>query len=136
VLSRTLLAGAALIFAGGGVMHALAYFSKARFAIDDASVKVFFGNELRVLWLADSTTLVGLALILGFFSFRPASGSRPLLLLLALIPAPTTALLYTYLGPFYAAHLLFLGTVMVVVAALSLKGGTQDITAAAQLGTH
>jgi hypothetical protein len=128
VLSRGLLAGAALIFASGGILHAVAYFSKAQVLIEAANVKLFFGNELKVLWLADSTTMTGLALIFGLFSLRPAFGSRALLLLLALLPGATTALLYAYLGPFYAAHLLLLGTVMVVLAAL-LKGRASQYTA-------
>ena len=128
LLPRALLAGAAAIFAGGGLLHAVAYFSKAHLLIEGASVKAFFGNELKVLWLADSTTLAGVALILGFLSLRPASVSRALLLLLALVPGATTALLYAYLGPFYAAHLLLLGTAMVVIAALLLKGRARQDT--------
>jgi hypothetical protein len=121
VLSRALLACAACIFAGGGVLHAAAYFSKAHLAIESAGVKQFFGNELKVLWLADSTTLVSLALALGLVSLRPAYGSRLLLLFLALVPGAIATLLYAYLGPFYAAHLLLLGSIMVVIAALLLK---------------
>jgi hypothetical protein len=121
VLPRALLACAAFIFAGGGVLHAAAYFSKAHSVIEGAGVKVFFGNELKVLWLADSTTLVGLALALGLLSLRPAHGSRVLLLLLALVPGAITILLYAYLGPFYAAHLLLLGSIMVIIAALLMK---------------
>ena len=48
-------------------------FQKRTLLIEGAGVKAFFGNELKVLWLADSTTLVGVALILGFLSLRPAS---------------------------------------------------------------
>jgi hypothetical protein len=73
------------------------------------------------LWLADSTTLIGLALIFGVLALRPNSVSRPVLLLLALVPGATTALLYWFLGPFYAAHMLLLATAMVCVASLTLS---------------
>jgi hypothetical protein len=51
---------------------------------------------------------------------RPASGTRPVILILSWIPAATTALLYFFLGPFYAAHLLLAATLMVIVSALIL----------------
>ena len=120
-IPRTLLAVAAIIFAFGGVLHAVAYFSKASLVIESAGVKTFFGHELKVLWLADSTTLIGLALIFGVLALRPNSVSRPVLLLLALVPGATTALLYWFLGPFYAAHMLLLATAMVCVASLTLS---------------
>jgi hypothetical protein len=44
-----------------------------------------------------------------------------MLFLLALVPASTTALLYGFLGPFYAAHMLLLGTAMVFVGAVTLQ---------------
>jgi hypothetical protein len=136
-ITRTLLAIAAIIFAIGGVLHAIAYFSKASLVIESASVKAFFGHELKVLWLADSTTLIGLALIFGVLSLRPTSVSKLVLLLLALVPGATTALLYWFLGPFYAAHMLLLATVMVCVAGLTLntQPGRHD-SLEEQIGAH
>ncbi len=120
-ITRTLLGGAAVIFSLGGILHAAAFFSKASSLIDASSMKSFFGHELKGLWLADSTTLICLALICGFLSIKPHSVTRPMLFLLALVPASTTALLYGFLGPFYAAHMLLLGTAMVFVAAVTLR---------------
>lgn len=116
--NRALLTGASFIFGTGGVLHAKAFFSKASSVIDSSGVKVFFGDELKVLWLADSTTLISLALICGYLAFRPRAATTTMLILLALVPASTTALLYGFLGSFYAAHLLLLGTLMVFVAGL------------------
>jgi len=120
-ITRMLLAAAAAIFSLGAVLHAAAFYSKASSLIDASSMKSFFGRELKVLWLADSTTLICLALICGFLSIKPYSVTRPMLFLLALVPASTTALLYGFLGPFYAAHMLLLGTAMVFVAAVTLR---------------
>jgi hypothetical protein len=127
-ITRAMLAAAAIIFAIGGVLHAVAYFSKASFVIESANVKTFFGHELKVLWLADSTTLIALALIVGLLSIRPSSVSKPVLLLLGLIPGATTALLYWFLGPFYAAHMLLVATALVIVggSTLNTQRGAND----------
>jgi hypothetical protein len=117
-ISRLFLAVAAAIFAIGGGLHAVAYLTSASPRIDGANVKGLFGAQLKVLWLADSTTLLALALLFGFIAARPNSISRPALLMVAVVPAATTALLYVFLGPFYAAHLLLLATALVVAAGL------------------
>jgi hypothetical protein len=121
-IARALFGGAAVIFGVGALLHAAAFFSKAASIIDASSVKSFFGHELKVLWLADSTTLMSLALICGFLVAKPQSVTKPMLLLFALVPASTTVLLYGFLGSFYAAHLLLLGTAMVLFAAMMLPG--------------
>jgi hypothetical protein len=120
VISRVLLALAAAIFFLGAVMHSIAFFAKASRVIDASTLKAFFSSELKVLWLADSTTLMGLAVVFGLMAARPASGTRPVILILSWIPAATTALLYFFLGPFYAAHLLLAATLMVILSALIL----------------
>jgi hypothetical protein len=128
-ITRALLAGAAAIFCLGGVLHTAAFFSNASSVIEASSVKSFFGHELKVLWLADSTTLICLALICGLLSVKPDSVTRPLLFLLALVPASTTALLYGFLGPFFAAHMLLLGTLMLLAAAATNNGRREAIAA-------
>jgi hypothetical protein len=119
-IARFLLALAAAIFLFGAVMHAKAYFGNASRALDASPLKMFFSNELKGLWLADSTTLAGLALIFGLMATRPALAVKPVILCLSWIPAATTALLYLFLGSFYAAHMLLAATLMVIVAALIL----------------
>ena len=101
-------------------MHTLAFFAKASRMIGGAGLPPFFSSELKVLWLADSTTLTGLALILGLIAARPEWAARPTIFALSWIPAATTALLYFFLGPFYAAHLLLAATLMVFASALIL----------------
>jgi hypothetical protein len=118
VLSRALAAGAALIFAFGGVMHAVAYVAVAGPAIAKAALSPFLASELKALWLADTTTLIGLACVTGLLVLRPQVASPVLIVLLATIPAGTTALVYRFVGPFYAAHLLLAACVMLVASAL------------------
>jgi hypothetical protein len=117
-IPRVLLAASAAIFAFGGIMHTAAYAAKASSNISAANLPPFMGAELKVLWLADSTTLLALALVAGFIAAKPTSAARTVVVLLALIPAGTTMLLYLFLGPFYAGHLLMAASVMVVVAGL------------------
>ena len=118
IISRLLLGLAAAIYGFGSLMHAIAFFGMANQRLGSSNFAAFFENELRVLWLADSSTLLGLAIVFGFLAARPASASRPMIVVLSLIPAGTTALLYVFLGTFYAAHLLCIATLMVIAAAL------------------
>jgi hypothetical protein len=117
-IPRLLLATAAAIFAFGGAMHAAAYTAKALPSIGSSNLPPFLGAEIKVLWLADSTTLIALALVLGFIAAKPTSATKAVVMLLAVVPAATTALLYIFLGPFYAGHLLLAASAMVFVAGL------------------
>jgi hypothetical protein len=118
---RLLLAASAAIFAFGGIMHTAAYVAKASSSIDAANVPPFLGAELKVLWLADSTTLLALALLFAFIAAKPASAARVVVVLLALIPAATAMLLYLFLGPFYAGHMLMAASVMAIIAGLLMS---------------
>ncbi|HET6971619.1 MAG TPA: hypothetical protein VFH92_10875 [Phenylobacterium sp.] len=115
---RILLAVAALVFAGGAALHAAVFFKAAGARLDAAGLGPLMLGEVKTLWLADSTTLGALALICGYLAARPAAAGRDVVLLVALVPAGTTALLYAFLGGFFAAHLLALATAMVVAAGL------------------
>jgi hypothetical protein len=125
---RLLLAVSAAIFAFGGVMHTTAYVAKASASINAANVPPFLGAELKVLWLADSTTLLALAFLFAFIAVKPTSATRTIVVLLALIPTATAMLLYIFLGPFYAGHLLMAASVMAVIAGL-LMAKRPDSTA-------
>ena len=116
--SKVLLAAAAAIFAFGGVMHAAAYAAKTSHSIAASDLPPFLQAELKVLWLADSTTLISLALLCAFLAAKTKYADRTTVLMLALIPGATAVLLYLFLGPFYAAHLLMAAAVLVAVAGL------------------
>jgi hypothetical protein len=127
-IARLLLTLAAIIFGIGAVLHAAAYWSKSRTRIDMSDLPAFLAAELKVLWLADSTTLMALAIIFAFIAAKPASVAPRVIVLLAVIPAGTTLLLYLILGAFYAAHLLALATGMVVIAGLMMPSRLQLAT--------
>jgi hypothetical protein len=137
-ISRLLLATAAAIFAFGGAMHAVAYVAKASPSISSANLPPFLGAEFKVLWLADSTTLMALALVFGFIAAVPTSASKAVIILLAMIPASTTALLYAFLGPFYAGHMLLAASTMAFVAGMIMPAanGANAFVHPAERATH
>lgn len=114
---RFLLALSSAISALGGAMHAAA-FPKALVAIDGSNLPHFYGGSSKGLWLADSATLFILAVIFGLIAARPSLARRPLVILVALIPAATAVLIYTFLGSFIAGHILL------VIAALAIAAGS------------
>jgi hypothetical protein len=97
-------------------MHGLA-FSKASSAYDASNIVVFFGNSAKGLWIADSATLLILAVIFGLAAARPSTATRPSLILAALIPIGTAIMLYAFLGGFFAAHLLMVISALAIAAA-------------------
>jgi hypothetical protein len=118
---RLLLGFSSLILALGAFVHAAA-FGKALAAIGRSDLAPFFGTCLKALWLADSTTCLILAATFALIAARPAVATRPLVLLLALIPTATAVLIYTFLGGFFAGHFLLVPAVAAFVAGLRLPG--------------
>ena len=113
---RFFLGAASLLSALGGVMHAAA-FRKALTAINTSNLPVFYAGSSKSLWLADSATLLILATVFGLLALRPSMASQSIVTLIALIPAATAVLLYTFLGNFFAGHLLL------AIAVLGFLGG-------------
>src|SRR5438132_13600270 len=104
--ARVLLAVSACVFAFGSAMHAIAFATKAAPEIERAAVPQFFGAELKGLWLTDSTTLLAVGVLCAVIAARPMIASRPVVMLLALLPASTAVVLYVFLGGLCAAQLL------------------------------
>lgn len=115
--SRILLALAALLMGLGGYVHAAA-FGKARAQLAGVSLPPFFANSFKALWLADSTTMFSLMLIFALIAARPDVASRPMIGLLALIPAAIGVLIYVFVGNFFAGHMLMATSAFVLLAAL------------------
>jgi hypothetical protein len=116
-VKRFLLAFAALTLAVGAVMHASA-FKKITEAIADSNLAAFAANSLKVLWLQDSAISLILAIIFGLVAIRPAAAARSTIALLALIPAATAILIYTFIGSFIGGHIMLLAAVAAFVGGL------------------
>ena len=85
-------------------MHALA-FHRTQSVVSVSQLPPFFGNSFKLLWLGDSATMLVLAVIFAVIAARPAVATKPMVLLVALIPAATAILLYVFLGNFFAGHI-------------------------------
>jgi hypothetical protein len=118
IIPRSLLALASLLSAAGGAMHSAA-FRKAVTAIDASGLTAFYAGSSKGLWLADAATLFVLAMLFGVAAARPSTATGPFLILVALIPAGTAIMLYTFLGNFFAGHLLL------AIAALAFFAGVR-----------
>ena len=113
---RILLALSSLILLAGGAIHAVAY---RRFdgTLATVSLPPFYANASRGLWLIDSATQFILAIVFAWIAIRPASASPVVLTLIGLIPAASAVLIYWFLGPFGAAHLLAAAAITTLIAA-------------------
>ena len=114
---RFLLAFAALLLAVGALMHASA-FNKILSALAASNLPSFAANSLKVLWLGDSATLLILAAVFGFIAARSSAATKWVIVLLALIPAATAVLIYTFIGNFIGGHILLTAAIMAFVGGL------------------
>jgi len=98
-------------------MHARA-FDRTVAALADSNLVTFYSNSLKALWLIDSATLLTLAAVFALIATRPTLAARPVISLLALVPAATAFFLYWFIGNFVPAHLLMASAIAIFVAAL------------------
>jgi hypothetical protein len=117
-VKRVLLALPAALLAVGGATHLLA-FPKAADAVAASNLPAFFGNSLKALWVMDSCGMFVLSAICGTLVARPAHASRAIVALLSLIPLSTAALLYAFIGNFFAAHMLSAAGAAMAAAAIA-----------------
>ena len=115
--ARLLLGFSAFIMAIGGAAHALA-FRKAAEALASVNLPHAMAAAFKALWLADSTTSLTVAAVFAFVAARPSKISGQLAMVVALVPAFTGIFIYTFLGNFYAGHM------MIAAAASAVLGGS------------
>jgi hypothetical protein len=112
--SRIPLAIAAVLSAAGAAIHTAA-FGKALPIIAASGMPSFYCNSFKALWLADSAMMVILSITCLILLVWVRLASRFLLVLLALFPLATAALLYTFLGNFPAGHILLaIGALLII----------------------
>jgi hypothetical protein len=63
-----------------------------------------------------------LAVVFGLIAVRPSVATRPVAVLLALIPAAIGVLICTFLGGFFAGHILLATAAAVLLAGLQFPG--------------
>ncbi len=115
---RLLLGFTALLLTVGGLMHAAA-FNRTLSVLAAGSLPPFYTESFKVLWLSDSTTLICVAVVFGFIAARPSVATRWVIVLLALVPAAISVLLYIFMGSFFPAHILAIAAVCAIWAGMS-----------------
>lgn len=120
VLARILLTLSAVILMIGGFVHG-ASFPQAQVALAGSGLSAHLVAAFKMLWLADSTTLVSVALIFIYVSLRPNAVPRAFVLGVSLIPAATTTLLFVFLGAVSAAVMLTVSTTAALCGAFLLS---------------
>lgn len=115
MIARTLLSAASLLLAIGGASHLKAY-PKAVAAVAGSELVPYFGNALKALWLMDSAGMFVLAAVCALVAFRADAASRPVVILLGLIPLSTAVLLYVFIGSFFGAHILMATSTAIALA--------------------
>ncbi|MCI0446584.1 hypothetical protein L0244_16170 [bacterium] len=118
-IPRILLAISAAILLLGCFMHTSA-FKKVVAVLAFSNLPAFYGNSLKALWLIDSITMAILGVIFAAIALRPANVKRSIILLLGLIPAGTSILLYTFIGIFIPAHMLLFAAILIFIAGFLL----------------
>lgn len=114
--SRALFAFSALCLAAGGCLHALG-FSKASGVVSQSNLAALFAAAFRGLWLSNSATMLGLALVFGFIALRPHAATKPLTILLGLVPLACAVTIYSMMGSFFGGH------VFALAGAAAILGG-------------
>jgi hypothetical protein len=117
-ISRILFILAALLLAGGGVVHAAA-FRGALPAFAASRLLPFYANASKALWLSDATTLIAVGLFCLYLAVRPEAASRAAILLVALIPLATAILIYGFIGSFLPGHILIAASLLVAAGAFA-----------------
>ncbi len=116
-LVRAFFITAALVLAIGAIMHAFA-FQKIQDALFVSNLSPFPAESLKVLWLADSATCLLVAAFFGGLAVNAANANHFAALLVALIPASTAVLIYTFLGSVIDAHLLLAASLCAITGTL------------------
>ena len=118
-LSRILLFLSAFLFAFGAWVHTSA-FGKVSAAIAKSDLPDFFGKGFKTIWLMDSSVQVILATVFALVAVRPYAATKPIVVLIALIPLTTAMFAYYFLGNFVAGHLFLVGSLAAIFGALLL----------------
>ena len=125
VLSRILLGFSAIVFAFGAYIHTSA-FGRMSEAVAKSDLLPFFGNGFRTLWLMDSTVQIALALVFAIVAIRPSAATRPIVILIALVPLSTAGFIYYFIGNFVGGHIFLAGGLAAILGALLKSENRQD----------
>lgn len=113
---RILLALSSLLHLSGAIAHAMA-FRRADAVLAGAHLSAVHTGMFESLFLSDSTTLTVIAAVLAFVAARPASASRTVIVLIALVSAATGTLVFVFMGGFFAGYWMLAASITAIIAA-------------------
>ena len=119
LLSRILLAFSALVFACGAYIHSSA-FGRMSTGVAKSDLPVFLAQGFRTLWLMDSAVQIALALVFALVAIKPNAATRPIVILIALVPLSTAGFIYCFIGNFIGGHIFLAGGLTAVLGGLML----------------
>jgi hypothetical protein len=117
LLGRILLAFSAILLAVGAWIHT-AGFDRMSAGVAKSDLNPFLGRGFKVLWFQDSTIAIVLAIVFAVVAIRPAAASKPLIVLLAIVPVITAALTYYFIGNFFGGHIFLVAGVAAILGRL------------------
>ena len=123
-LGRFLLAFSAILLVIGAWIHTSA-FNKMSATVAKSDLIPSAAKSLRILWLEDSVVLLVLAIAFAVIAAWPSTATKWVIVLIAVIPAATAALVYYFVGTFIAGHILLAAAIAAIVGGLQYPAGKQ-----------
>lgn len=117
IMVRLLFAVTSILLVVIAILHGLGVESLGK-KLSSLPPDFFIVGAFRAVWLGFSLTALLLALIFAGAALRPLSVQRWVIGILACIPIGSAILIYTYVGSFFGAHLLFLSGVFAVIGSM------------------
>src|SRR5882724_1931377 len=117
LLGRILLAFSAIVLAVGAWIHT-AGFNRMSAGLTKSDLNPFLGRGFKVLWLQDSTIAIVLAIVFGVVAIQPAAASKPVIVLLTIVPVITAALTYYFIGNFFGGHIFLVAGIAAILGRL------------------
>ena len=71
----------------------------------------------------DSAVQIVIAIVFAFVAIKPHPATKPVVILVALIPLATAVCIYYFIGNFVGGHLFLVGSVTAILGALLLRPG-------------
>jgi len=126
IVSRCFLAVSALLLAGGGLAHALAYV-RASTVVERSTMPKFFIAAFKGLWMGDASSSIALALVFAAIAFFPRLATKPLIMLIAVGPIAVAIAIFATMGNFYAGYLTMLAGMAALSGAVLHQNAYADI---------
>ena len=119
-IPRMLLALSSLLHVSAAIAHASA-FPRAAAVLAGAHVAPVYAGMFKSLFLSDSTTLTIIAAVVAFLAARPATATRTLVVLVALVSAATGAMVFIFMGGFFAGYWMVAASLTAIAAAPMIR---------------